>query len=103
MLYYAKMKVSGVLILIKQVIKKICCYWYFSYKLNFQAYISNVCQVILMISMNLSDIVTLKILNINGCASCCIITRISKSEAVHVQQKTNLNEKSQILQNYFQI
>ena len=41
-------------------------------------------------SINFSDIVTL---NINGADYCYIITRISKSEAVNLLQKADLNEK----------
>ena len=44
-----------------------------------------------MMSMSLSYIA---ILNINGVDYCCIITRISKSEAVILLQKTDFNDKS---------
>ena len=43
-----------------------------------------------MMSMNLSDIA---ILNIRGVDYCCIISRISKGEAVNLLQKADLNEK----------
>ena len=41
-------------------------------------------------SMNLSDIA---ILNIHGVDYCCIITGISKNEAVILLQKADLNKK----------
>ena len=43
-----------------------------------------------MISMNLSDIA---ILNIKGSGYRCIISRISKSEAINLMQNTDLIEK----------
>ena len=42
-------------------------------------------------SMNLSDTATL---NIKGSDYCCIISGISKSEAINLMQNTNLTEKS---------
>ena len=44
-----------------------------------------------MMSMNLSDIA---ILNIHGADYRCIISRISKSEAINLMQNINLTEKS---------
>ena len=44
-----------------------------------------------MMSMNLSDIA---ILNIHGADYHCIISRISKSEAINLMQNINLTEKS---------
>ena len=44
-----------------------------------------------MMSMNLSDIA---ILNIHGADYRCIISRISKSEAINLMQNINLMEKS---------
>ena len=45
-------------------------------------------------SMNLSDIA---ILNIKGADYRCIISRISKSEAINLMQNTDLCEKSKTL------
>ena len=42
-------------------------------------------------SMNLSDIAILKIKNADYC---CIITGISKSEAINLMQNINMTEKS---------
>ena len=44
-----------------------------------------------MMSMNLSDIA---ILNIKGADYCCIISRISKSEAINLMLNINLTKKS---------
>ena len=44
-----------------------------------------------MMSMNHSDIA---ILNIKGSDYCCIISEISKSEAINLMQNTNLIKKS---------
>ena len=49
-----------------------------------------------MMSLKLSGIT---ILNINSVDYCCIITGISKCEAVNVLQKADLNEKRRTLQN----
>ena len=42
-----------------------------------------------MMSVNLSDIA---ILNIKGSDYCCIISRISKNEAINVMQNADLTE-----------
>ena len=51
----------------------------------------NNCQDLLMMSVNLSDIA---ILNIKGSAYRCIISLISKNEAIVLLQNTDLTEKS---------
>ena len=48
-------------------------------------------------SMNLSDIA---ILNINGVHCHCIVTGISKSQAVNLLQKADLNEKKRNIIKY---
>ena len=47
-----------------------------------------------MISMNLGGIA---ILNIKGCIYCCVVSGISKSEAITLTQNTDLTEKSRTL------
>ena len=60
----------------------ICHYWYFLDKvLKFQPDACNGCHDVLMMSMNLSDIA---ILNINRANYRCIISGISKTEAVNL-------------------
>ena len=70
---------------------RICHYWYFLNKwCKFQPYACNRCHDLLMMSMNLSNIPILKIKN----ARYCIITEISKYEAIQWLQNIDLTEKS---------
>ena len=60
----------------------ICHYWYFlNYSFKFQRKVCNRCHDLLMMSMNLSNIV---ILNIKGFDYHCIISLISKNEAINL-------------------
>ena len=59
---------------------------------KFQSYVCNRLHDIVMMSMDLSDIA---ILNITG--SHCIISRISKSEAIKLMQNIDLTLESGIL------
>ena len=69
----------------------ICHYLEFLHKrFKFQPHVCSGCHEVLMMSMNLSNIV---ILNIHGADYCCIISGISKSEAVSLLQKDDLKEK----------
>ena len=67
----------------------ICHYWCFLNK-SFQ-FVCNKCYDLLMMSMNLRDNA---ILNIKNADYHCIITGISKSEAVNLMQVIDLTEKS---------
>ena len=58
---------------------------------NFQLNVCNRCHDPLMMSMNLSDIA---ILNIKSDDYCCIISGISKSEAMKLKQSIDLTENS---------
>ena len=70
----------------------ICHYWCFlSYSFKFQWNFCNRCHDLLMMSINLSDIA---ILNIRGSDYCCIISLISKNEAIKLMQNTDLTGKS---------
>ena len=70
----------------------ICHCWYFLDKwFGFQSGVCNGCQNVLMMSMNLNDITTL---NIHDVHFCCIINRISESEAMSLLINVNPNEKS---------
>ena len=70
----------------------VCHYWYFLDKeFKFQPDVCIVGHDVLFVSMNLSYIV---ILNIHGADYGCIISGISKSEAVNLLQKTDLKEKA---------
>ena len=70
----------------------ICDYWYFLNKgLKFQPYVCSRCHDLLMISMNLNDIAILKIRNTDYH---CIITGISKIEAIKLLEDIDLAEES---------
>ena len=56
----------------------------------FQPKVWNEWHDLLMMSMNLSDIA---ILSIKSAGYCCIISGISKSQAINVMQSTDLIEK----------
>ena len=62
----------------------ICHYWYFlNYSFKFQPNVCNRCHNLLMMSMNLRDIA---ILNIKGSDYRCIVSLISKNEAINSMQ-----------------
>ena len=70
-------------------------YWYFLNKgFKFQPNACNRCHDLSMMSMYLSDI---GILNIEGCTYHCIISGISKSEAINLMQNIDLTRKSETL------
>ena len=74
----------------------ICQYCYFlNYSFKFQPVICNRCHDLLMMSINRSDIA---ILNIKGSDYRCIISLISKNEAINLMQNAHLTEKSGTLQ-----
>ena len=59
---------------------------------KFQLDVSNGCHDFLMVYMDLSNIA---ILNIKGADYCCIISRISKSEAINLMQNIDLTKKAE--------
>ena len=62
----------------------VCHYWYFlNYSFKFQPNVCNRCHDLLMMSINLNDIA---ILNIKGSGYRCIISSISKNEAINLMQ-----------------
>ena len=69
----------------------ICHYWYLLNKgFKFQPNICNRCHDLLMRFMNLSNIV---ILSIKGSDYRCIISRISKNQAINLMQNTDSTKK----------
>ena len=100
MLYYDRIDVSEGIDVNKTSASKecdICLYWSFlNYSFKFQPNVCNRCHDILMMSINLSDIA---ILNIKGSDYRCIISLISKNEAIKLMQNADLTEKSVTLQN----
>ena len=70
----------------------ICHYWFFlNFGFKFQRNVSNRCHDLLMMSMKISDIA---ILNINGSDYRCIISLITKNEAINLMQNVDLTKKS---------
>ena len=73
----------------------VCHFWYFlNYSFKFQSNVCNRCHDLLPMSINLSDIA---ILYIKGFDYCCIISLISKNEAINIMQNSDLSEKSGIM------
>ena len=73
----------------------ICHNWYFlNYSFKFQPNVCNRCHDLLMMSMNLSSIA---ILNIKGSDYHCIISLISKREAINLMQNVDSTEKNRTL------
>ena len=95
MLYYDRIDVSEGIDFNKKSASKdcdICHNWYFlNYSFKFQPNVSITCHDLLMISVNLSDIA---ILDIKGSDYCCIISLISKNEAISLLQNADLTEES---------
>ena len=70
----------------------VCHYWYFlSCSFKFQPNVCNRCNDLLMMSIKFSDSA---ILSIKVSAYCCIISLISKNEALNLIQNADLTEKS---------
>ena len=68
----------------------ICHYWCFlNYSFKFQPNVCNRCHGLLMMFVSLIDTA---ILNINGSDYCCIISLISKNEAMNLLRNTDLTE-----------
>ena len=84
MLYYDRTDVSEGIDVNKTSASKecdICHYWYFlNYNFKFQTNVCNRCHDLSMMSINLSDIIP--ILNIKCSNYHCIISLISKNEAI---------------------
>ena len=95
MLYYDRIDVSEGTDVNKTSASKecdVCHYWYFlNYSFKFQPNVCNRCHNLLTMSINLCDIA---ILNIKGFDYCCIISLISKNEAINLMQNGDLIEKS---------
>ena len=96
MLYYDRIDESEVTDVNKTRDSKecdICHYWYYLDKgFNFQPHVCNGWHDLFMIFMNLSDIA---ILNIKSADCCCVISRISKSEAINLMQNIDLTKKAE--------
>ena len=98
MLYFDRIYVSEEIDINKTSASKecdTCQYWYFlNYSFKFQTNVCNRFHDLLMMSMNLSDTA---ILNFKGSHYRCIISLISKNEAINLMQNADLTEKSRTL------
>ena len=96
MLYFNRIDISEGTNIKKTSTTKECNiyhYWYFiDYSFKFQPNVCNRCHDLILMSMNLSDIA---ILNIKNCNYRCIISLISKNEAINLIQNADLTEKNQ--------
>ena len=95
MLYYDRIDISEGIDVNKTGASQecdICHYWYFlNYSLKFQPNVCNRCHDLLIMSVNLSEIAILKI---KSSDYRCIISLISKNEAIKLLQNADLTEKS---------
>ena len=95
MLYFDRIDVSEGIDVNKTSASKecdICHYWYFlNYSFKFQRNVCNRCHDLLVMSRNVSDTA---ILNIKDYDYRCIISLISKNEAINLMQNADLTEKS---------
>ena len=98
MLYNDRIGISEENIINKRIASKkrdIWHYWVFlNQNFKFQSSACNRLHDLLMTSINLSDIA---ILNIKVTDHCCIISLISKDEAITLLQNADLTEKSRTL------
>ena len=93
MLYYDKTDISEGNCLTKGNNRKECMtchYWFFNHRFKFQDYVWNGCNVLTMLSVNISDTTIIIIKNFDYFH---IIYNISKSEAIDLLE-------SFVLQNY---
>ena len=93
MLYFDRIYVSEGIDVNKTSATKecdVCHYWCFlNYRFKFQSNVCNRCHDLLMMSMNFSNIA---ILNLKGSNYCCIISLISKNEAINLMQNADLTK-----------
>ena len=76
---------------IKRTYKTFACWYFVNYSFKFQPHGSNRCHDLLLMSVNFSDI---SILNIKSSNYRCIISLISKKDAINLLQNADLTEKS---------
>ena len=95
MLYFDRIHVSEGIDVNKTSASKecnLCHYYYFlNYGFKFQP---NVCHDLLMMSINLSNIA---ILNIKGSNYLCVISLISKNDAINLLQNADFTQKIGVL------
>ena len=97
MLYFDRIDISERIDVNKTSASKdcdLCHYWYFlNYSFRFQPIVCNRGHDLLMMSMNLSNIA---IANIKGSDYCCIISFISKNEAIILIEAINVSQNADL-------
>ena len=95
MIYYDRTGVSERIDVNKTSASKecdVCHYWYFlNFSSKFQPNVCSISHSLLMMYVNFSNIA---ILNIKGSYNRCIISLISKNEAINLTQNADLTEES---------
>ena len=96
MLYYDRIDISEVIDLTKSNRSKecmICHYWFFNHGFEFQDPIWNGCHDVAMLNLNINEIATITIKNVDNC---CIIHNICKSEAINLSKSSELENRGYI-------
>ena len=98
MLYFDRIEVSEEIDVNKTSDSEMCdiCHYFLTKSFKFQPNVCNRYHDLLMMSMNISYIA---ILNINSADYLCIISGISKNEAINLMQNANSTKKSKRLKN----
>ena len=93
MLYHDRIDVSKGIDVNKTSVSEecnVCHYWYFlNFCFKFQPYVRNRCHDLLMMF-----VMFVNLRNIEGSDYCCIISLISKNEAINLMQNPDLTNKS---------
>ena len=104
MLSYDRIDVSEGVDINKTSASKECdiyhCWYFFNKGFKFQTYVCNRCHDLSRMSIDLNDIIILRIKNSDYR---CIITGISKSEAIKLLQNIDLTEKVEYYKNFLKI
>ena len=93
MLYYDRIEISEGVDLAKSNNSKecmICHYWFFNHGFKFQDYVCNGCHDLSMLTVNISDVAIITVKNVDYC---CIIHKISKSEAIDLLKNSLLEDR----------
>ena len=93
MLYYDRINISEGTDLAKSDNSKECMifhYWFCNHGFNFQDYVCNGCHDLTMLSVNISNIATITVKNVDYR---CIIDSISKSQAIHLLENSVLEDR----------
>ena len=96
MLYYNRIDIRKVIDLGKSNNSKecmICHYFFFKNGFEFQYSVCNGCHDLSVLCINISDIATITVKNVDYC---CIIHNISKSEAINLLENSVLEDHEYI-------